>query len=154
MFKNDDEFKPSPASSAHSQEVETIIGPSVRVEGNFKGDGNLKVDGEVKGSIKTKGDVRVGERAKIKASVEATNAVIAGEVQGNIKTKEKLELMASAKVVGDISAKSLQINDGAKLNGTIKMEDESLVQELISKPKPALNNSESSDKTSKKTKKK
>lgn len=127
MFKNDDDFNPlnKPlASSPSSPEPETIIGPSVRVEGNFRGDGNVMVDGEVKGSIKTKRDVRVGERAKVKANIECINAYISGEVNGNIKTKEKLELSATAQVTGDIMVKSLQINSGAKLNGTIKMEDE------------------------------
>jgi len=132
MFNQDDTSKPS---SNNSHEPETIIGHSVRVEGNFKGDGNVVIEGEVKGSVKTKKEVRVGERAKIKASVDATNAYIAGLVQGNIKVKEKLELAPSAQVTGDVSAKILQINSGAKINGQIKMEDESLVEHIIDKKK-------------------
>jgi cytoskeletal protein CcmA (bactofilin family) len=156
MFKNDDEFVPTTNSrpALTTTEPETIIGPSVRVEGNFRGDGNVMVEGEVKGSIKTKRDVRIGEGAKVKANIDCINAYISGEVQGNIKTKEKLELSATAQVTGDIVVKSLQINSGAKLNGTIKMDEESLnaPTKEASEEKPATVSV--ADKIERKTKKK
>jgi len=149
MFKHDETNKPT---SGNSHEPETIIGHSVRVEGNFRGDGNVIIEGEVKGSVKTKKDVRVGERAKIKASIDAANIFIAGMVQGNIKAKEKLELAPSAQVIGDVSAKILQINSGAKINGLIKMEDESLIEHIVEKreEKSAVKEIEKLDKKSKK----
>ena len=149
MFKHDNANK---STSGNSHEPETIIGHSVRVEGNFRGDGNVTIEGEVKGSIKTKKDVKVGESAKIKASIDATNAYIAGMVQGNIKVKEKLELAPSAQVTGDITAKILQINSGAKINGLIKMEDESLIEHIIEnrEEKSATQEIEKLDKKAKK----
>jgi len=149
MFKQNDANKPT---SGNTHEPETIIGHSVRVEGNFRGDGNVVIEGEVKGSIKTKKDVKVGERAKIKASIDATNAYVAGMVQGNIKVKEKLELAPSAHVTGDIAAKILQINSGAKINGLIKMEDESLIEQIVEKreEKTAIKELEKLDKKAKK----
>lgn len=135
MFKNDDlkDYNPINNTPTDTKEPETIIGPSVKVEGNFRGDGNVMIDGEVKGSIKTKRDVKVGEGANVKANIECINAIISGNVDGNIKTKEKLELNSTAVINGDITAKTLQINAGAKINGHIKMDEESLIESI--KPK-------------------
>src|SRR3989338_4716991 len=100
-----------------SDEIETIIGPSVQVEGNFVANGDVVVEGMVSGSLKTEKNLRIGQDAKIFANITAANALIAGEVQGNIKIKESLELTSSARVFGDIKTKILTIGSGAILNG-------------------------------------
>lgn len=106
MFKKED-----------GDNIETIIGPSVQVEGNFVANGDVIVEGIVAGSLKTEKNLRVGERAKIYADVSAANALIAGEIQGNVKVKENLELTSTAKVFGEVKTKVLTIAAGACLNG-------------------------------------
>jgi cytoskeletal protein CcmA (bactofilin family) len=118
-----------------NKSAETIIGHSVRVEGNFRGNGDVIVEGEIKGSLKTKKNLQIGKQAQVKAGVEAVNAYVAGQVIGNIKVQEKLELAASATVVGDISARTLSVAPGAQLNGQIKMES---VEVKTTEPTPAL----------------
>ncbi|MFA6322910.1 MAG: polymer-forming cytoskeletal protein [Candidatus Buchananbacteria bacterium] len=98
-------------------EVETIIGLSVQVEGNFVANGDIVIEGTVSGSIKTEKNLRVGKDAKIFAEISAANAVIAGEVQGNITIRESLELDGSAKVFGDIKTKTIVIAQGAVVQG-------------------------------------
>lgn len=115
LFKEDEN---SPKS------VETIIGPSVKVEGNFVGDGNIMVDGVVNGSLKTNHDLKIGKGAKIKAEVEANNVYIAGEVKGNVKVKEKTEITSTARVLGNIETKVLSVESGAQLNGKCNMSPE------------------------------
>ena len=127
MFRQEEESKPL----KNIKDAETIIGPSVKVEGNFKGDGDVIVEGEVKGTLKTKKDLRIGESANIRANIEANNAHISGKVQGNIKIKNTLELTMTAHITGDITTKVLQVASGAKVNGVIKMEDEGMVQEAL-----------------------
>ena len=97
--------------------IETIIGPSVQVEGNFVANGDIVVEGTVSGSIKTEKNLRIGEGARIFASISAANAVIAGEVQGNVRVKENLELTNTAKVFGDVKTKILNVSAGANLQG-------------------------------------
>lgn len=99
------------------ENAETIIGPSVKVEGDFSGDGNVIVEGVVMGSLTTQKNLSVTETAKITADVEAQNALIAGEINGNLTIHEKLEIAATAKVHGDVQAKILSITPGAVLNG-------------------------------------
>lgn len=101
----------------NSDEVETVIGPSVQVEGNFVANGDIIIEGTVSGSIKTARNLRIGENARIFASVSAANAIIAGEVQGNIKIQETLELTESAKLFGDIRTKVINVATGASMHG-------------------------------------
>ncbi len=98
-------------------ENETIIGASVKVEGDFTSDGNVLVQGVVSGSLKTKGNLQVDEGAKIKADVDAANAVVRGEIKGNVSVDDNLELGEAASVEGDIVTKVLSIEPGATLNG-------------------------------------
>jgi cytoskeletal protein CcmA (bactofilin family) len=97
--------------------IETVIGPSVQVEGNFVANGDVIIEGIVSGSIKTAKNLRVGEGAKVFAKVTAANALIAGEVQGNIKVRESLELTNTARIFGDVKTKVLTMSPGANLHG-------------------------------------
>ncbi|MFH1187400.1 MAG: polymer-forming cytoskeletal protein [bacterium] len=103
------------------QTVDTVIGSSIKVEGNFVGQGNIIVEGEVRGDLKTSQNLEAGSESKIIANIEAANALIAGEVVGKIKIKEHLELTSTAKVNGDIEADVLIVASGAAINGHCKI---------------------------------
>jgi len=120
--------KPSPdialTESSHHHEpdsVETVVGPSVHVEGDFASEGNIIVKGSVAGSVHTSRHLSVEPGAKIMANVRAGSAAIAGEVRGNIKIKDTLELASTARVVGDIEATMIKIDLGALLFGKVTM---------------------------------
>lgn len=102
-------------------QVETVIGPSVKVEGNFIGSGNVRVEGTVNGTLKTSKDLRIGEGAKVKADVDAANIMVAGEIHGNVRTGGKLELTSCAKILGNIEAAVLIVAPGAMLHGKCTM---------------------------------
>lgn len=116
MFKEKSEN-----GSATSNSVETIIGPSVKLEGEFKSDGDVVVEGIVNGTLKTKGALRVGEDATIKANVTATSAIIAGTVDGNLTIKAKLELGPRAHIAGDITCSTMAVAEGAVINGAVSI---------------------------------
>ena len=105
------------AKQPEKNEFETIIGPSVKVEGDFMGEGNVIVEGLVNGNLKTGKHVVVSDKAKITANRTAGSAKIAGEVSGNIKVTDRLDIASTAKVTGDIEACLISIESGAKFNG-------------------------------------
>lgn len=102
-------------------DIETVVGPSVNVEGDFASEGNIIVKGSVAGSVHTSRHLSVEPGARIMANIRAGSAQVAGEVRGNVKIKDTLELMATAKVVGDIEASVLKIDSGALLYGKVTM---------------------------------
>lgn len=97
--------------------VETIIGPSVKIEGNFVCQGGIIIEGEVKGTVKTGGFLEIGEKASVTADVAAEEAKIGGEVRGTIKINGFLEVTPSARLFGDIEAAFVSIARGALIKG-------------------------------------
>ncbi len=110
-------FTKNVPGGAGREGVETIIGPSVKIEGNFACQGGIVIEGEVKGTISTAGFLEIGDQAAVTADVVAQEAKIAGELRGNLKVEGYLELSASAKIIGDIEAGSLSVARGALIKG-------------------------------------
>jgi len=115
---SDKEYKPN---ASQDDEVETVVGPSVVVEGDFASEGNIIVKGVVSGSVKTSKLLTVEKGAKILASVNAGSALVAGSIKGNVKVTDKLELTETSQVAGDIVCKILRIEPGALLQGKVSM---------------------------------
>lgn len=72
---------------------------------------------KITGEICASGTVKVGQSSVIIGNVIATSAVIAGAVKGDIDVKGPVILDASAIVMGNIKSKSVQINNGAVIDG-------------------------------------
>ena len=100
---------------------ETIVGSSMRIEGELKSAGNIKIDGVVSGKVHTSADLLVGNNAQVDADLIAANAVIAGVVKGNVTVKESLKILETGKVIGNISCARLGISEGAYFSGACRM---------------------------------
>lgn len=127
MFEKD-------AQKTIGKEVETVIGPSVRVEGNFTGEGNIVIEGSISGTLKTQHNLRVGKDAKVKADVQAANVYIAGEVRGNMKVTERTEILSTAKIFGNVETKILSVETGAIVQGKITMIAENREPQIEKRP--------------------
>ena len=103
------------------KQAETIIGPSIKIKGNFHGQGNIIIEGIVEGSVKTNNFLLIKDKAKIMANIEAKEAKVGGEINGNIKIQDYLEITSSSKIHGDIECSSISIAKGAIFNGKCAM---------------------------------
>jgi cytoskeletal protein CcmA (bactofilin family) len=101
--------------------AETVVGPSVKIQGDLVSEGNIRIEGAVAGKVATTQSVHVGDKAKIAADIQAGNAIIAGEVHGNLRIAESLILQPSARIAGDISCTTLRVEDGAQFSGKCSM---------------------------------
>ncbi len=101
--------------------AETVVGPSVKIQGDLNSEGNIRIEGSVTGKVQTTQSVHVGEAAVITADMLAGNAIIAGQVQGNIKVTGNLILQSSARINGDIACAILRVEDGALFSGKCNM---------------------------------
>jgi cytoskeletal protein CcmA (bactofilin family) len=113
-----------------SRETESIVGPSVKIEGDLKSNGNLRIDGSVVGKVKTAQNLMVGESAHISADVEAENATVYGVIQGNVKVTGGLSLGNTGKILGDISCGRLKVEEGAYFAGKCQMKDKPGIEPL------------------------
>jgi len=97
--------------------AQTVIGPTVKVEGSFQSDDNIAIDGHVVGTIKTSKDLTVGTDSKIEADVSAANMHISGEVKGNLHASGTITLTSSARVYGDVETSIISVETGAVIQG-------------------------------------
>lgn len=102
-------------------QAETVVGPSVKIQGDLNSEGNVRIEGQVTGKVKTSQSVYVGEGARIAADVLAGNAIIGGDVQGNLKIAGHLILLATANIAGDVTCSILRVEDGAQFSGKCVM---------------------------------
>lgn len=72
---------------------------------------------EINGEVEAIGSVKVGQSTVIIGNVTATSAVIAGAVKGDIDVKGPVILDSSAIVMGNIKSQSVQISNGAVIEG-------------------------------------
>jgi len=87
------------------------------IQGNSQA-AEIYADGaKITGELRSEGSIKVGQSTVIIGNIFATSAVIAGAVKGDIDVKGPVILDASAIVMGDIKSKSVQINNGAVIEG-------------------------------------
>ena len=87
------------------------------ITGNSKAAEVFADSAKINGEIVSTGAVKVGQESVIIGNISATSAVIAGAVKGDIDVQGPIILDTSAIVMGDIKSKSVQINNGAVIEG-------------------------------------
>jgi len=99
----------------------TVIGKSVRIQGEVTGSEDLYLDGEIDGTI-TLAESRftVGPNANVLADVQAQDVIVFGRVEGNIQATGRVELRQSATVIGNIFAARLSIEESAAVSGKVE----------------------------------
>jgi len=99
------------------------MGPGDSLEGKLVYDGSVHADGRVEGELRVSGNIDVANGANVKALLEGSNVTLKGTVEGAVTAREKLTLGRNARLSGDIVVRKLQIDDGATLNGHVRMGD-------------------------------
>jgi cytoskeletal protein CcmA (bactofilin family) len=87
------------------------------IEGDSKASEIYAENAKIMGEVNSTGSVKVGQSTVIIGNIFATSAVIAGAVKGDIDVKGPVVLDTSAIVMGNIKSKSVQINNGAVIEG-------------------------------------
>ncbi|WP_443594295.1 polymer-forming cytoskeletal protein [Agathobacter sp.] len=72
---------------------------------------------KVEGEISSTGTVKIGAGSVIIGNISAASAVIAGAVKGDIDVQGPVVVDTSAVIMGNIKSRSVQINNGAVIEG-------------------------------------
>lgn len=72
---------------------------------------------KVEGEIISTGTVKIGAGSVIIGNISASSAVIAGAVKGDIDVQGPVVVDTSAVIMGNIKSRSVQINNGAVIEG-------------------------------------
>lgn len=87
------------------------------IQGNSKAAEIYAEGAKITGEINSQGSVKIGQSSVVIGNISATSAVIAGAVKGDIDVHGPVILDTSAIVMGNIKSKSVQINNGAVIEG-------------------------------------
>lgn len=87
------------------------------VTGNSKATEIYAENAKITGEVRSEGSVKIGQSSVIIGNIFANSAVIAGAVKGDIDVHGPVILDTSAIVMGNIKSKSVQINNGAVIEG-------------------------------------
>lgn len=90
-------------------------------EGKLSFKDTVRIDGRFRGEISSENTLIVGESGEIDAAIRSQNVVVSGAVVGNVSASAKVVLHKTARINGDVETACLVVEDGAVLNGQVKM---------------------------------
>jgi cytoskeletal protein CcmA (bactofilin family) len=122
----------SPKTAGRSGEV-AVIGRSIEINGDVRGNEDLRIEGDVSGTVELRNsNLTIGKEGKVRADVYAKAITVDGTTEGDLYASESIIVHVSAHVRGNITAPKVGIEEGAKFKGSIEM-DQAAVEKALGK---------------------
>lgn len=113
-------FGSSRSKSASSDPA--VIGRSIRISGDLRGDEDLRIEGDVSGTVELRNSaLTIGKEGRVKADVYAKAIAVDGEIKGDLYATERVSVHVHARVQGNIISPRVSIEEGAHFKGSIEM---------------------------------
>jgi len=125
--KGDSTGTSMPSSSASSSSgggtgnLTAFIDQGSEFEGKLSFKDTVRIDGKFSGEITSDNTLIVGESGQIQATIHSVCVVISGLVEGDVHATEQIILHKTAVVNGDLESPAIMMEEGAQLNGSVKM---------------------------------
>jgi cytoskeletal protein CcmA (bactofilin family) len=104
--------------------IQTLIGEGTVINGEVQFSDGLRIDGEVVGDVVAQPNSQsmlvISEKARVTGKVKAGHVIINGCVIGPVQSDELLELQPKASIVGDVRYESLEMHQGAVIDGELR----------------------------------
>lgn len=107
------------------EEINTLLGWGTEFEGKLTFEGAVRVDGKFTGEVQSNGMLIIGEKAVVRAEIQAGVVLVHGETHGKISAKSRIEAYSPARIYGDIYSPVLVLGEGVIFEGTSHMTGES-----------------------------
>jgi cytoskeletal protein CcmA (bactofilin family) len=90
-------------------------------EGKLSFRDTVRIDGTFSGEISSDNTLIVGESGQIHATITSVCVVISGMVEGDVHATDQIILHKTAVVNGNLDAPAIMMEEGAQLNGNVRM---------------------------------
>lgn len=108
-----------------------VIGRSIQINGDVRGDEDLRIEGDISGTVQLKNsNLTIGKEGKVRADVYAKSITVHGTTEGDLYATERVNVHIDAHVRGNITAPKVGIEEGAKFKGSIEMDQEEVNKAL------------------------
>lgn len=119
------------ASSRRSGTGQAIIGRSIQINGDVKGDEDLMIEGDVSGTVELRNHaLTIGKEGKVKADIYARSISVDGSTDGDLFASESIAIRSSANVRGNLLAPRISLEDGAHFKGSVEMDQQAVEKAL------------------------
>ena len=108
-------------SGSNTMASACVIVKGTVIEGNFKSPNDTRMDGKIIGNIDCAAKIIMGAEAEVEGNIDTHQARIAGLFSGELRVKDLLQLGTTAKLDGTINAAQLEMEEGATVNGSLKV---------------------------------
>jgi cytoskeletal protein CcmA (bactofilin family) len=122
-------------SAKDGKQWNAFLGKGCSFDGKLTFDGTVRIDGRFIGEIFSDDTLEVGPDAEIKAEVKVGTVIVSGKIVGNVHAKNRADLRGGADVVGNIHAPVVTMQEGAIIDGALKMTRKAEVK-VEAPPKP------------------
>lgn len=120
---------PAPRSTGDG----AVIGRSIRIDGDLRGEEDLRIEGDVSGTVELRNNhLTIGKEGKVRADVYAKSIAVDGTTEGDLFASERVVVHVNAQVRGNITAPRVGIEEGARFRGSIEM-DQAEVENALGK---------------------
>jgi len=110
-----------------------VIGRSIQIHGDLRGDEDLRIEGDVSGTVELRNSaLTIGKEGKVEADVYAKSIAVDGEIKGDLYATERVSVHVNARVQGNIISPRVSIEEGAHFKGSIEM-DPAAVEKVLGK---------------------
>ncbi len=111
--------------AAGAAATSAVIGASIEIDGNLRGEEDLIIEGKVNGTVELKNNsVTIGTQGKVTADIHAHTIFVEGRMEGSLVAAERIVIRKSADIKGAITSPRVSLEDGARFNGSIDMDPE------------------------------
>ena len=104
-------------------EIDTVLAEDIDFTGVLTFKKPLMIKGNFKGEIKASSDLYIGEKAFVKAKIEANCVSTKGRIEGDVVARTRVELASTASMKGDVNTPDLIMESGCKYNGACAMNE-------------------------------
>ncbi len=122
-----------------SAQIDTLIGKNTVVKGDVHYRGGLHIEGKVQGNLIAENSDKtvliVSEKGCVEGDVKGPIVILNGRIDGNVYSTATLEMARHAKVKGNVYYNLLEMEVGAKVNGSLihQSVSKSSIKEKIAK---------------------
>ena len=102
-------------------DADSTIGEHTSFDGTYRSDNSMRIRGSVQGEVECAKAIFVEENAHVSAKLTAASITVAGDVNGELNCSGRVELRPTGRVTGTVNAGTLVIQEGAFIEGTIRM---------------------------------
>jgi cytoskeletal protein CcmA (bactofilin family) len=116
-----------PRSGGSAGRDKAVIGASIHIDGDVRGEEDLLIEGEVNGTVQLHNNsLTIGPAGKVRADVYAHSIYVDGLMEGDLYGTERVQIRKSAQVRGNVTSPRVSLEDGAKFKGSIEMDPQAV----------------------------